>query len=631
MENKNLLFQIEDIKVLNELLENLNVVLKDSDAVAEKEIVKQFLREISDVITIAILGNKGVGKTSLLNSIFNEDLGSSSSTKEICEYRYGAKDNAFQLDTKVTRYFKTKETLQGIAIVDMPGCDVWNRYEIEKVAIEYLNKSDVIISVFRADSVNAYDVWEVLEKIDNKKIVFALNKSDCVSEKILNEAELRLRQYMLEAGIHAPIFKISLLPEEKGEMGEITALCNYINVDVIGQNTILKKQQNNMLAVKEVLKEVERSFALRKKQFELDCVVLDNISRGMDVFYKRSDEKIEQLKSKISIQIDKEIEAYQNEIIQRLNPKKIRERFQNGSDDFTEYLELVNENYRNRMTNEINKITQSYIRTYLCELENVFKESIGYFQTRESILNLEDKIYGTLANNKRVMVEDVSSQLVETHKLYHSLNEAADELFIKVWEAREKYEENVAGWENGGKILGVVGGGFGSKMILGTKSLAGYTVFETTKNAIIPVVANAFKLAVDSAFVTSAAGLISGGLCVAIAAVVLLGSGIVLQKISKDIGIYINSKQLEKKVNGYIEEFKEEVENTKIKMKEQILYLLEDVLTKELRNVDQAFVDFRMSVNIDSKNIPLIEERLHTVHELMEKVNQMEKEIELIC
>lgn len=587
MDNVNLPFQMKDKNVLNELLENLNVVLKDSDAVAEKEIVKQFLREISDVITIAILGNKGVGKTSLLNAIFNEDLGSSSSTQEICEYRYGAKDNAFQLDTKVIRYFKIKETLQGIAIVDMPGCDVWNRYEIEKVAIEYLNKSDVIISIFSADSVNAYDVWDVLEKIDNKNIVFALNKSDCVSEKILNEAELRLRQYMLDAGIYAPIFKISSVNEKIGkkEKNELVNLCDFINNNIIGENPILSKQTENVVALKNMLIELENSFALRHKQYELDKIIASNINQVMNSFCEKSNVKIEHLKSDIAKVIDREMDAYQDEIVRRLNPKQIKERFPNGVDDFMEYLEFVNENYQKRMLTEIEKRTQGYVRSYLTELQDVYTEAIGYFQNRDSLLALEDKFYGSLAESKSIMVSETSYQLTEAKKYYGSVTDASEELFLKTWEERKKYDAKVVveKWGSGVVVGGVVG----------------------------VVLASVF-----SGWV---------GVLGAIA------SGILSYD---NIGQFFAEKSLEtmeKRVNEYVVEFRVQVDAAKEDMKAQILSSIEEIFTTELSNADKSFIDFRMSVNIDSKNIPLLESKLGKIHLLMGQIEEMEKECKLIC
>lgn len=589
MKNANLPFQMEDKKILNELLEELNLVLKDSDAVAEKDIVKNFLRELSDVTTITVLGNEGVGKTSLLNAIFGGNMVAGSSTQEICEYRYGEKENVFSLDSKTTRYFKTMEALQGLAIVDMPGCNVWKKHEMEESAIDYLNKSDVVIVVFCADSVNDYDVWDVLEKINNKKIVFALSKTDCVTVELLNEAELRLRQYMIEIGVQAPIFKLLLINENisKQEANGLYDLCNFINDTFIGENPTLYKQQENIATLKGMLKELEKSFALRHRQYELDTKVVSNINHAMNSFREKNSIKIEYLKKDIANEIDREMDAYQDEIIRRLNPKQIKERFPNGLDDFMEYLELVNYNYQKRMSTEIEKRTQSYVNRYLTDIQDLYTESIGYFQKRESLMELEDKFYGSLAESKSKMILETSYHLQETKMYYGAITDASEELFLKTWGEREKYDVKVAVGNLGSAGVGAVVG-----------SLIGSLIFSWPFWGVVAI----------------------GGVG-AIALYEFLG------------GIFAaNSLEtMEKRVNECVAEFRSQIGAAKEDMKAQVLSSVEEIFVTELSNADKSFVDFRMSVNIDSKNIPLIESKLEKVHMLMEQIEKMERERMLIC
>ena len=88
-----------------------------------------------------------------------------------------------------------------------------------------------------------------------------------------------------------------------------------------------------------------------------------------------------------------------------------------------------------------------------------------------------------------------------------------------------------------------------------------------------------------------------------------------------------NMADLEKKTQECIFDFKEEVLKIRKEMTGQILTAVEELFQRELANLDQTFVDFRMSVNIDSKNIPLLEERLKTVSQLMDKVKLLERSI----
>lgn len=68
--NENLPFQYEEKEVITALFEEVVAALKDSDATAEKEMIRDFLRSVSERIMFVTLGSMGVGKTSMLNEIF---------------------------------------------------------------------------------------------------------------------------------------------------------------------------------------------------------------------------------------------------------------------------------------------------------------------------------------------------------------------------------------------------------------------------------------------------------------------------------------------------------------------------------------------------------------------------------
>lgn len=610
MENMNLPFHLEDKKVMTELLENLNVMIKESDAIEEKAIIKKFLQNVSSITMLTVLGKDGVGKTSLLNVIFGGVLGEISPTKEICDFRHGAEETAFKINSNITRYFKTNEILKGIAVVDTQGCNQWNTKEMETAAKEYIQKSDVILVVFAADSIKDYAVWDILEEVDHKKIVFVLNKIDLVSRAQLEEAEIKVRQYMQDAGIDAPVFKVSALQQEIGQ-NTLTELCTYVEQNIIGVNNILAKEQENISKLKTMLMELDSSFALRKKQYEADLKVLNNINFAMDTFCEKSREKIDRLKYDLKKEISREIDNYQHEIIQRLNPKQIKERFKNGNQDFMEYLEFVNEGYRKRMTDEVNKKTQGAIRVYLTELQDVFEEATGYFKNRESLLTLEDKFYGTLAETKTGMVSEASYQLAESQKYYQSLTNASEELFMKIWKERENYDRKV---KIGETVGSAAGGALGA-------TAAGLVV---TKGAAATVLASEGVAAAVTTVLGANAGLL------VVAAGVMIG-GAVLSKMTKKLAAAKSAEDMEEIVNHYIQEFKLEVEKTKEDMTEQILDAVEQIFTKELESADKTFTNFRMAVNIDSKNIPLLEERMDKVQGLMTQINEMEKEYKLTC
>ena len=70
-------------------------------------------------------------------------------------------------------------------------------------------------------------------------------------------------------------------------------------------------------------------------------------------------------------------------------------------------------------------------------------------------------------------------------------------------------------------------------------------------------------------------------------------------------------------------EFKKEVAQIKAEMTEQVLQTVTEIFDREVRSMDNSFRDFRMAVNIDSRNIPLLETKLQAVQNLMEQIEQL--------
>ena len=77
-----------------------------------------------------------------------------------------------------------------------------------------------------------------------------------------------------------------------------------------------------------------------------------------------------------------------------------------------------------------------------------------------------------------------------------------------------------------------------------------------------------------------------------------------------------------------VAEFKQEVAQIKEEMTEQVMQTVTEIFDREVRSMDNSFRDFRMAVNIDSRNIPLLESKLQTVQDLMEQIGQLKRDRE---
>ena len=599
MEEKQLLFQFEDKQIVQNLLENINDVIKDTDATEEKEKVKSFLQKVSDAICFVGIGEEQVGKSSFLNTLFEGCLSREVGIKPtigIQEIRSGAEALSFQVDTNHQRVFLTEPEMVGISIVDIQGINKINDIDCKEKIKAFIDKSDVLFVVLAVDKINSLAVWDFLEKNNGQKMIFILTKCDLISKEEIEKNKVRLSRYMQEAEITAPIFCVSSLAEKEGNTVEsgFEEIRMYVRKNIIGENPVLVKQSQNLNELKLMLKELSDSFSLRKRQYEADAAILQQLNKSIDTFCINSVGTIDGVKNVLKAEINREIDNYQQEVINKLAPHRIKEIFGNEQSNFANYLELLNKSYQERMTANVNRITQEAVCRYLNDLENVFEEATGYFKKRESLLKLEDRFYGTMAESKKTQLEHISRGLVETQSYYTTLTGASEELFMKLWRAREEYDYKVARDTSIGKVAGGISGG-----ALGT------TAIVTT----IKTGAAVSKLV----YLWPVIGVVAGG--------ILIGM------LAKKLSSAKNMMELEEKATECIEIFKKEIGNIRNEMTTQILDTIDTMFKRELGIIDQMFVEYRMSVNIDSKNIPVLEEKMKNIENLMDKIEKMEERL----
>lgn len=602
----------ESAQCSRELLENLNEILKDTDAGTEKEILKQFLQNTSDVFRFVVVGSSCAGKTTLLQNMFGKEvIADIQPTQKICEYRYGEQAGEFLTDVDTVRFFRPAAVLQGICVVDLPGTD-WIKTAARKDAVQnQILKSDVQIAVFSSDALSAAGVWDLLEQTEAKRAVFVITKAKQQTDQQKEEGKRKLKKYGAEAGIHAEIFYADC-PEE---------LHDYIYKQIICTNPGLRKQRENILGLQTMLTELAQSFLLRKKQYEADLEVAERIDQEMDVFFRTGGELAEDLKNNLAKEIEREIQAYEDEIVARLEPEKIRERFPGGYEDFVNYLNFMNESYRERMTCQVNQKMQNSVQEYVSELEQVFDRATGYFRKRASMLSFEDQFYGSLAQSRQFVTVKTEKSLQKTKNDYHVLSNASQELFLKLWSAREQYDHKVSKAGTIGAAAGAAAGTGGIYLAAAAVSSALSGAAGTgaaaagISQAAAGIAASALS-AVTTSAVTTAAFILWP--------VAALAGAAAIAKMAKKLASAKGIEQMRNCVKEAVEEFHQEVAGTKKQMTAQILDTVDTIFKKERESADQTFSDYRRSVHIDGKNIPALEEKLVRVQALMERIAQID-------
>lgn len=592
-------FQCEDKKLAQNMLQAVGELIKDSDAAEEKEMVKNFLQKISEAMTFVVVGDAGSGKSTFLDEFFDGVVcgnGAPQPTMGICEIKGGAQDAELKVNPFYVRRFVADSKMEGISVIDTQGLDTLKDQECAEVIRRFIKKSDVLFVVFDALHIRSFSVWDFLEEIDRGKMIFVMTGCDKADQQTLAGNRIKLQQYMAESDITAPIFMYS----SRGCDGiepewNIAALKTYVQKNVLGETPTLTKQRQNLAHLEEMLGSLSQSFDLRKRQLESDQVILENINRTVDNFLKRNRSVVDRLKGELRNIISQEIEAYQAEIIKKMDPLKIKERCPGGPTEVEAYLGAVNENYRNLMNTEISQTTQEAVRRYCAGLQDVFEEATGFFRKRQNLLDAEDKFYGSLEQSKKEMLYETDTMMVDLSQFYERLANASEELFMGVWKARGDYDAALAKKGIKGAIKGGgVGAGLGA-----IGAVVSYIAAESVVLAVAwPVVG------------------------------VILGA-VIISKLAKKMSKASAQKDMWAVYEECVAEFKQEVSQIKEEMTEQVLQTVTEIFDREVRSMDNTFKDFRMAVNIDSRNVPLLEAKLETVQNFMEQIAQLKRDREM--
>ncbi len=555
-------------------LTRLSQVIQDSDDVQVKDQIRALLRDLSDVVRILVVGSQGSGRTTFWNRLLLENCPSQPHhTEGVEEVRCGEMEALFTVEAGYTRRFVRDMGLDGVAVFDTGEKAVLRSSRVKDLAAA----CDVVFVVLSADNIQSPPVWEFLESgLEWKKAVFVLTMAERYSAKELESKTDKLRVFMREAGISAPVFPVAA----GGEPDSMDLVRLYVAETVLSANPKLKKQKDNYYLVRRFMEELKGSFERRYSQFEADCRVMEYMDRQMDDFRRSHGFQVETLEDEIRQEICGRIAEYEQEIVSRLDPQKIKERFQKKQ-DFIDYLELVNENYQNLLNRAVEQKVQSTVRSYLHDLEMIYEDVGAKLAGRPELLEVEDRFYGSLAKSKKEIVIQTRDMVVQTSGYYHTLYDASETLFLKIWRERERLDRI----QHAGTAVGAVGGG-----VLGAG--AGSAV----------------------AGLLGAGSLGTGVLGFAL----MLAGAVMVAAMAKKLAAAMAAPHMEKEVNRCIEEFRQEVRQIRDDMTGQVLTAVRRLFDSELDRVDKSFMEFRAVTNIDSRRLPDLRAKLEQIGGLLE-------------
>lgn len=609
----NVLCERGEYEALTDFLEELSVLLQDSDDEEEKEKIQNGLKKMADTTSYVALGEEGAGKTSLLRMLFQGIIDiKDDMIGDICEYRWGGQDFDMPVREGIQRRFISSSYMQGLSIIDTKGIDCMGKAALEKVK-EISGRCSAIFVVFSIGNIRAAKMWDMIEAMPEKKMIFFVTKCDMVSPEALHTDLKKLKSYMQEANISAPVFPVSV--KENGmhpDMADSETVRLYIRQKLIGENPMLRKQRENIEEITSMLVQLHGSLVQRERQYDSDAKILQKINASMDSYMLNHRDVIAVFTQKLAEEINRDIDQYEQEIISKLEPVKIKERFKDKK-DFTDYLNLVNDNYKTMMNESVNRKTIQVMKDCLNDLEIVFQEAVGYFNERENILALNDRFYGSMIHSRNQIAAGTKEAAVMAGEFYQTLTGASEEFFLQIWKGRKKYDESIArrktlSWAAGGSA------GIGAG-VAGAGSLASFVSGGITAAGGSGAVAGAAVFAGGTAGIFAVTGLIGIGIIVGAAAGNALAKKLFDPKAARE---------MEKNTLECIQQFQEEVSRIRKVMVKQVTDQVIDLFDRELALVDGCFTDFRISVNVEGENLPLLQRKLEKIERLEEHIRNME-------
>ena len=250
----NILCQKEEQIAITDFFEEVSKVLKECDDCKEKETIKEILRSMNETVSYIVLGEEAVGKTTLLKVLFQNILDIQGEMQgDICEFRYGEQAYITPSANGYQKRFVPSENLKGISIIDTKGLNRLIKSSLERVN-DLTSRCQAIFVVLDAGRINSPVLWDMIEDFSHKNMIFVLTKCDLLSGEEVSVNVEKLKSYMKEADIAAPIFPVSLSDEIK-MLNDNNDKLNYEIKKISNEcNELLDKNKQLQSQVEEYLK-----------------------------------------------------------------------------------------------------------------------------------------------------------------------------------------------------------------------------------------------------------------------------------------------------------------------------------------------------------------------------------------
>ena len=251
-------YDIEEVtrKNLKEMLEDVEIKLKNIQKSFENgKIIKNGLK-------MAIIGRPNAGKSSLLNTILNEDRAI------VTEYEGTTRD--------IIEEFIIIDGIP-VKVIDTAGIRSKTEDKIEKLGIEKSRKiakeADLIVYIIDATRKLEREDKEMLEEQKNKNMIIILNKQDLNTE--INENTEEIKE------LHKPVIKMSTIKKEGIQelYREISEMFGLGKIRIDESITVTNERHKELII--NAIKNTQKSIDGIDKQIPVDIISI-NVKQILD-------------------------------------------------------------------------------------------------------------------------------------------------------------------------------------------------------------------------------------------------------------------------------------------------------------------------------------------------------------
>ena len=245
-------------------------------------------------------------------------------TDTIQQIIYGDEEEIITINEHLKKILQPIEILKEIAIVDTPGTNTIVEHH-QEITEGFIPASDLIVFVFEAKNPYRQSAWDFFDYIHadwRKKIIFVLQQKDLMNGDDLAVNLKGVADFAEKKGVDQPqIFAVSAKQELDGEDGEsgFKAVRDYIAANITGGKAPILKLQNNVSTSHNINERIAKGLNDRDEQYNADLAFRTDITETLNHQETKSKKQVDVLVENLIAGYDRTTRKYTDELTSGLS------------------------------------------------------------------------------------------------------------------------------------------------------------------------------------------------------------------------------------------------------------------------------------------------------------------------